>query len=201
MRAIRAQQSLIVVQYVTTARRLIISLNLKIYRPTELVLNWQWYVSTSSLPLTLSSLIKHTHTHSHTFPSCFRCCILLNGLFLKKHADTASLWAALTWRRLVSKVEHVCISPSLWSSSVSTFLKVCSCHLTPPHYFLCSPACVCVCLSAGGQRLWPFCPPLCHTSCELPKECKADPFENYGRFQKVITGDEHLKWRATKIPQ
>lgn len=55
-----------------------------------------------------------------------------------------SLWAALTGRRLVSKVEHVCISRStLGSSAVSTFLKRCSCHLTPPHDFLCSlPVCL-----------------------------------------------------------
>lgn len=73
-------------------------------------------------------------------------CILKHVLLKKKnkYADTVSLWAALTGRRLVSKVEHVCISRStLGSSAVSTFLKRCSCHLTPPHDFLCSlPACL-----------------------------------------------------------
>lgn len=39
------------------------------------------------------------------------------------------------------------------------------------------------CVSVGGQRLWPFCPPLYHTSCELPKECKADPLKIMDAFK------------------
>lgn len=58
--------------------------------------------------------------------------------------------------------------------------------------------CVCVCL-------WWWTTPLAILSSIVPhflwtsKGMRGWPFENYGGFQKVITGDEHLKWRATKI--
>lgn len=142
----------------------------------------------------------HAHTHTHTFLSCLRCRVFLNMSFKKKkknkYADTVSLWAALAGRRLVSKVEHVCISRStLWSSAASTFLKRCSCHLTPPHDFLCPPPCVCVC--------WPTTPLAILSSIVThflwtSRGMRGWPFENYGRFRSAITGDEHPKLARRK---
>lgn len=115
-----------------------------------------------------------------------------------------SLWVALTWSQLVSKVQHVSISTfrsTLWSSIVSTYLKARSSHLTPPHYFLCSlPVCQHVCVCWWTTPLVILSPIVAH----FLWTCWGMwgwPFDNYGRFQKVITGDEHLKWPATKIPQ
>lgn len=87
------------------------------------------------------------------------------------------------------------------TSTFFSFLKVCPCHLTPPLYFLCMYVCQHVCISAGRQRPWPFCPPIVSHFLWTPKECEADPLKNYGGFHRVITADEHLKWRTTKIPQ
>lgn len=158
-----------------------------------------WYWTADGMRPQSSLWIFHLpKLNTHTLPSCFRC-----SIFLNRHRHCVSVGG--TRMQATGQQSGTCLHfpfrSTLWSSTVSTFLKVWSCHLTPPHDFLYS-LCVCVCVFAvGGQRLWPFCQPLYHTSCELPKECRVDPFENYGCFQKVITGDEHLKWRATKIPQ
>lgn len=154
---------------VSTRPRLVMSLDFKISRSNEFASIVRVCSPASS------SLYPPLIILMHTFLSCLRCRVFLNMSFKKKdkYADTVSLWAALTGRRLVSKVEHVCISWStLWSSAVSTFLKRCSCHLTPPHDFLCSlPVCVCwpttplailssivthFLWTSRGMRGWPF---------------------------------------------
>ena len=65
--------------------------------------------------------------------------------------------------------------------------------LLPPY------VCVCVCVSLLADNASGHFVLHCTT---LPVNLQRNAsltFEYYGRFQRVITGEEHLKWHATKI--
>lgn len=123
-----------------------------------------------------------TGSYIHTFLSCLRCCVFLNGSLKKTCRHCVSVGG--THREATGQQSGTCLHfrSTLWSSTVSTFLKLWSCHLTPPHDFLCSlPVCLC----------W-WTTPLAILSSIVPhflwtsKGMQGWPFENYGRFQKSL---------------